>query len=55
MIAPAGETMAGMTLNLEENSLDIIDLYKTVIDLKEENRKLKERLVILEEDKTTIE
>lgn len=42
-----GETMKGMTMNLEENSLEIIDLYKRLMELEKENKKQKEQILQL--------
>ncbi|MFH1319555.1 MAG: hypothetical protein ABII90_02730, partial [Bacteroidota bacterium] len=40
-----GKTMAGITLNVEENRLDITDLYKMYYELKEENAMLKQLII----------
>ncbi|MBU0764440.1 MAG: hypothetical protein KJ607_06375 [Bacteroidetes bacterium] len=37
-----GETMKGMILNIEENRLDITDLYKMLIEQKEELSRIKQ-------------
>ena len=39
-----GESLSALTLNIEENSLDIIDLYKMITELKSENEKLKKEI-----------
>ncbi|GIV44474.1 MAG: hypothetical protein KatS3mg035_1597 [Bacteroidia bacterium] len=39
---PIVNTIKGITLNVEENSLDIIELYKRIEKLEEENNKLKQ-------------
>jgi len=44
-----GKTMSGLTLNVEELSLDLIDLYKIIIEQKKEIEQLKKRLEILEQ------
>lgn len=43
-----GKTMAGITLNVEENRLDITDLYEMYYELKKENTELKQQLADLE-------
>jgi hypothetical protein len=45
---PTGEVMRGMTQNLEENSLEIIELYKMFEELKNENEALKKKVEELE-------
>jgi hypothetical protein len=37
----------GLTLNVEELSLDQIDLYKMILELREENKLLKEKVEYL--------
>jgi len=44
-----GKTMSGLTLNVEELSLDFIDLYKIIIEQKKEIEQLKKRLETLEQ------
>jgi len=39
-----GETMKGVTLNVEENRLDITDLHKRLLKLEKENQKLKKEI-----------
>jgi hypothetical protein len=39
-----GASLSALTLNIEENSLDIIDLYKMITELKQENEKLKKEV-----------
>ncbi|MBI4649395.1 MAG: hypothetical protein HY738_23045, partial [Bacteroidia bacterium] len=39
-----GSTVAGLTLNVEELSLDYIDLYKMIIELKKENAQMKKEI-----------
>ena len=39
-----GKTLAGITMNVEENTLDIIELYKMMDELKQENEELKTQL-----------
>ena len=41
------KTMTGITMNVEENSLDIIALYKMLEDLKNENKELKNEIKAL--------
>ena len=51
---PTGEVMKGITQNLEENSLEIIELYKLFKELKKENEELKQVLreheIIIKDD-----
>ncbi|MBI4647137.1 MAG: hypothetical protein HY738_11240 [Bacteroidia bacterium] len=44
----AGSTLSGIIMNVEENSLDIIDLYKQLQELKKENETLKQRIYKIE-------
>jgi cell division protein FtsB len=39
-----GETMKGVTSNVEENRLDITDLHKRLLKLEKENQKLKKEI-----------
>ena len=40
--------MKGLTLNMEETKLDILDLYKMIVEIKKENSQLKEENQLLE-------
>jgi hypothetical protein len=46
-----GTTMNGMMQNIEENTLDIADLYKRMLLLEKENSELKESIKMLNEKK----
>jgi hypothetical protein len=43
-----GTTMNGMMQNIEENTLDLADLYKKFLTLEKENQELKQRVAHLE-------
>jgi len=43
-------TMAGMTQNIEENTMDIVDLYKMMAELKKENQELKKEITGLKKE-----
>jgi hypothetical protein len=45
---PVGAAMSGMTQNIEENTLDLVELYKKMMTIEKENIELKERLLKLE-------
>lgn len=45
-----GNTLSGITQNIEENTLDIIDLYRKLERLEEENIKLKKELEYLRKE-----
>ena len=38
------KVMSGITQNVEENTLDIVELYKQLMDLKKENMELKQKI-----------
>lgn len=40
--------LKGLAINVEENTLDVIELYKIVLELKKENQNLKDRVELLE-------
>lgn len=43
--------MAGMTQNIEENTIDIVELYKRMIEIEKENAELKKKIEKLEKNK----
>jgi len=50
----AGETISGIIMNVEENSLDIIDLYKENKEVKKENTEIKQELKEIKKRNETI-
>jgi len=44
------KNMRGVIWNIEENSLDIIDLYKMILEIKKENIQLKQDNELLKKE-----
>lgn len=45
---PTGEVLTGLTQNVEENTLDILELHKMILELKKENEILKKQVLEIE-------